>query len=323
MEFRAAVNTGFLGGMRNRFMTYQDDRPLAEKIRIASRIPGLSGVELGYPRDFRDPAELRKLLSDSGLAVAAVNYGARRAGTWWRGSYASSDPAERAEVVGELKKAMDAARDLGCSMVTTCPNNDGSDYLFEIDYGESYRFLEESFRTAAGHDREVKIALEYKTGEPRTQCLLGNAGETLTLCRRIGLTNVGVALDFGHSLFAGERPAQAAALIALENRLFCVHLSDNDRRWDWDMSPGSFNPWETLEFFFHLKLHGYDGWFSFDVFPKEIDASATFSEALETARRLFAAADKIEIGTAGELSSRRNPVESLRFMYGLLGRQEA
>ena len=318
MNFKAAVNTGFLGGMRNRFMTYQEDRPLSEKIRIAGSIPGLTGLELSYPRDFQDPAALRKLLDEAGLRAAAVNFGARRGGTWWRGSFSSSDAKERGEAVSDLRKAMDAAREFGCGMVATCPNNDGSDYLFEIDYADAYRFMEESFRTAAEHDGEVRIAIEYKTGEPRTQCLLGNAGETLTLCRRIGLPNVGVALDFGHSLFAGERPAQAAALTALEERLFCVHLSDNDRRWDWDMSPGAFNLWETLEFLYHLERHGYDGWFSFDVFPKEADTAETFSEALRTTRRMLEIVDKIRPDKARELFSRRNPVESLRFLYGLL-----
>ena len=39
---------------------------------------------------------------------------------------------------------------------------------------------------------EVRICLEYKMNDPRARCLLGNAGETLAFCQRLGLPNVGV-----------------------------------------------------------------------------------------------------------------------------------
>ena len=35
---KLAIITGFLGGVKNRFMVYQDDRALRQKFEMASRI---------------------------------------------------------------------------------------------------------------------------------------------------------------------------------------------------------------------------------------------------------------------------------------------
>ena len=52
---KLAIISGFLGGVKNRYMTYQEDRPLAEKFRMASNVEHLDGLELCYPADFDDP----------------------------------------------------------------------------------------------------------------------------------------------------------------------------------------------------------------------------------------------------------------------------
>lgn len=316
--YKMAIITSFLGGVKNRFMNYQEERSIEEKIRLASRVEGLSGLELCYPADFQDREALKAALDGSGLGISAVNFRSRRSGTWWRGSLSSADRKERGDVVDDLRRAMDAARETGCSMVSTCPLNEGSDYLFEIDYGDAYRYLEESLRRAGEHDPEVRIAVEYKTSDPRTQGLLGTAGETLLLCRRIGLPNIGVTLDFGHSIYAGERPAQAAALTALEGRLFYVHLNDNDRRWDLDLVPGAFNFWDTLEFLFFIKKAGYSGWIAFDVFSKEIDVVKTFGVVVKTTEGLVKLTDRIDPEKAREIFEKRDPMDSLRWMYSLV-----
>ena len=59
---KCAVITGFLGETRNRYMVYQGNRGLKEKFDMLARIPGVDGVELCYPADFENPAELREHL---------------------------------------------------------------------------------------------------------------------------------------------------------------------------------------------------------------------------------------------------------------------
>ena len=70
---KCAIITAFLGETRNRYMVYQGNRGLAEKFAMLSRIPGADGVELCYPIDFENPAELAELLKRHGVGVAGIS----------------------------------------------------------------------------------------------------------------------------------------------------------------------------------------------------------------------------------------------------------
>ena len=131
---RLAIITAFLGSVKNRYMVYQEERPLSEKLVMASRVQGCDGIELCYPTDFEDPKAVRPLLEQHNLGVSAINFRSRRSGKWWRGSFTSENPAERQEVLDDLKRAIDFAAELGCKRVTTCPLNEGVDYPFEVDF---------------------------------------------------------------------------------------------------------------------------------------------------------------------------------------------
>jgi hypothetical protein len=61
---KLAIITAFLGTVKNRYMTYQKDRPLADKFQIASQIHGLDGLELCYPADFEELVGLKDLLKN-------------------------------------------------------------------------------------------------------------------------------------------------------------------------------------------------------------------------------------------------------------------
>jgi len=313
---KLAVITAFLGGVKNRYITYKPDRTLEEKFAVAAQIEGLDGLELCYPADFGDVGLLRSLLADHGFGVPSVNVRSRRTGKWLRGSFTSPHAAERAEVVDDFKRAMDLAAEIGSRRISTCPLNDGHDYVFEMDYLDAYRYAEETFSAICEHNREMKVCIEYKWNDPRTRCLLASAGETLAFCQAVGAENLGITLDSGHALLAGERPAQSTAMLARAGRLFYAHLNDNDRNWDWDMLPGAFHFWETIEFFYYLEEVGYaDDWYAYDVMSKEIDTVETFNAVIHLTRRLEALADRIDRQEMAGIMSERNPVRALRYLY--------
>ncbi len=87
---KIAIITAFLGGVKNRYMQYEPNRTIEEKLKLAMQVDGLQGLELCYPQDFEDPGGLSKLLVDSGLGVSALNVRSRRQGKWWRGSFSSA-----------------------------------------------------------------------------------------------------------------------------------------------------------------------------------------------------------------------------------------
>lgn len=318
MNNKLAIISGFLGGTKNRYITYQPDRDLETRINMAKQAVGFSGLEICYPQDFKDPEQLKKLLKDNNLGVSAINFRSRRTGQWWRGSFSSAKKEERDEVVRDMCAAMDYAAELGAYRVTTCPLNEGHDYPFEMDYASAYDYMVETISKCADYRPDVKICIEYKQNDPRARCLLGNAGETIAFCQETGKKNVGATLDIGHAIQAGERPAQSAMLLHRANRLFYVHLNDNDKFWDWDMVPGAYNLFDFVEFLYTLDRIGYDDWFAFDVFPKENDTVEVFKTVAAVTRKLQHMAEIIDPAEIQKLQTERNPVAAQKYIYETL-----
>jgi xylose isomerase len=179
-----AIITSFLSAIRNRYISYQNERSLKEKLSLAASVHNITGVELSYPKDFSDLQLLKELLQQHRLGVSAINFRSRRTGQWIRGSFSSHLANERRNVVDDLKRAVDAAVEIGCDQITTCPLNDGHDYVFEMDYFQAYDSFEQTVAEAATHNPNVRICIEYKWNDPRARCLIGNAGEALAFCLR-------------------------------------------------------------------------------------------------------------------------------------------
>lgn len=316
---KLAIMTAFLGAVKNSYMVYQEDRTLEEKFKMASKVEGIGGLELCYPADFSNLAELKGLLKKYNFGVSAINFRSRRTDKWWRGSFTSEWASERQEVIDDIRRAMDFAAELGCYRITTCPLNDGTDYLFEMDYIKAYDYAAETFSVACAHNTQVRVCIEYKESGPRARCLFGTAGETTSFCQLIGADNLGVTLDIGHALYTGERPAQSAVLLAKAKRLFHVHLNDNDGRWDWDMLPGAYHMWEFVELFYYLRQFGYtDDWYAFEVSPKEIDTVDTFRAVVMLTRKLEALTNRIDHKKMESLLEERNPSKTIPYLYSLL-----
>lgn len=221
-----------------------------------------------------------------------------------------------AAIVADFKKAMDVAAELSVDRISTCPLNEGHDYVFEMDYIKAYAYAEETFGAICAHNPAIRVCIEYKWNDPRTRCFFASAGETLSFCQAVGNPNLGVTLDFGHSLQTGERPAQAAAMLARYGRLFYVHLNDNDRNFDWDLMPGAFHFWEFIEFFYYLRQLGYtDDWYAYDVMSKEMDTVETFITVAEVTRKMEFLADKIDRDQMDGMLTERDPSQTMRYLY--------
>jgi xylose isomerase len=98
-----------------------------------------------------------------------------------------------------------------------------------------------------------------------------NTGKALMLVNKINKPNLGITLDFGHSLAALENPAECATLAMMEGRLQQIHLNDNYRDWDHDLIPGTTAVWENIEFFYWVRKLGYNGQYCLDIYPYRED----------------------------------------------------
>jgi xylose isomerase len=218
---------------------------------------------------------------------------------WGRGSLAAHDCKTRVAGVDEIRKVVDWAAELECPYVNVWLGQDGYDYSFQADYIEASKWIREGLAASSGHNDKVKVLIEYKPKEPRTHCFVSNAAKVLLLLQ--GLDKVGVVLDIGHALAAGENSAEAAALLSSHGKLDYVHLNDNYRSWDDDMIFGSVHVVEALEFVYWLKRLDYKGWISLDIFPYREEKVPAATQSRDWLEALFRAVDRVGMESFAEV----------------------
>jgi len=163
-----------------------------------------------------------------------------------------------------------------------------------MDYALAWQLLVEAIRECADYRPQVRICIEYKMKEPRKYILVSTVDKALQLSEEAGRENVGVLLDIGHALAAGENPAESAALLHRKNKLFYVHFNDNHGTWDDDLIPGSVHPLHLLEVVYWLDKVGYDGWHALDIFPAREDGLKAVNESIRWIMKAYEAVDALD-----------------------------
>lgn len=293
---------------------YRPDISMEQRIAAAGRIRGLTAVALGYPSQMEDPQAIKALASEHGLGIGMVEVALYPDARWRQGSFTSPDPARRAESLQLTKQAMDVVAEVGAADVQLWLGQDGFDYPFQADYPTKWAQLIDGIGEAAAYRSDVRITVEYKCKEPRSRCHIATAGVDLLLAREINLPNVGITLDLGHSLMAGENPAEAACLCLRHGRLFHLHLNDCFREWDHDLVPASVHLWETLELFYWLRRHQWDGWFGIDIYPYRDDGATAMQHTVDTIYRMYELAGKLEATDLYELQQRADALAIQRLL---------
>ncbi|MBU1176295.1 MAG: sugar phosphate isomerase/epimerase [Alphaproteobacteria bacterium] len=305
--FKHAVITGFLSQTKDRFAVYNHPLNLAEKIKLLSTIEGMGGAELVYPYEvYPDIADtLLGLLSDNGVRLAAINVNVKGEPEFASGGLTSPDAAVRQHAIQFIKDAMDFAARVGADKVTCCPLSDGYEYHFQSDYNETWKRLQEAFGEAASYRPDMPLFIEYKPNEVRGRCFLEDAAKTIILINTLGAKNLGVTLDYGHSLYGGNNPAEELALLHDAGIRTYVHINDNDATWDWDFFCGSRNLMSYIEFIFYLKRYGYQDWLTSDASPTRVDIVKMFAANVRITNRLSARIDEIGMSSFEELLKHR------------------
>jgi len=240
LAYRYSVPLEAFGLHRDRLCEYGTQRTVDKKAKLACTVEGLDGVSTAYLLSM-DVTPLKKALDDFGLGFSHFTVDLSRDRRWLAGSLTSPDPKVRKMSLEHIKDCMDASKKIGCCLVNLCPMDDGYDYLSQAHYCRAWRWLIDGLKDACSHRSDVKISIEYKRKEPRSNIYISDVGKALYICEKVKAENLGVTVDFRHSLSAGENPSESICLGAQENRLFSVHLNDNFEDWDWDMIPASVN----------------------------------------------------------------------------------
>jgi len=289
-----AVISSFLGKTKDRFHEYNQELNLDQKFKMASEIPGMSGLECVYPYEVSKPAEVKELMKKHHLGIAAVNVNVKAEPEFRNGGLTSPIKEVRDKAVRFIKEAKDFAKAVGADKVTCCPLGDGWEFSFQTDYSKSWNYLKETFGEAAAYDPEIPLFIEYKPSETRGTCFINNAAKTILLIREIGLPGLGVTIDVGHSIYGGANPAEELALVHDSGLPYYVHINDNDAKWDWDYFAGSKHFLAYAEFLYYLRKYGYDDYVTSDTSPTRWDIKGMFETNNRITARLLSRLEEME-----------------------------
>ena len=315
---RNAVITSFLSKTKDRFHEYNEQLSLEERLELAASIPGVGGVEIVHPYEVYDEKRTAQLLSDNGLGVAAVNVNIKAEAEFRHGSLTSPDSAVRGRAVEMIARGKEFAAAIGADKVTVCPLGDGHEFSFQVDYRDHWSRMAEAVADAADRSPRMPLFLEYKPSETRGRCILSTAARTLALCTEIGDETLGVTLDFGHSVYGGENPSEALALLEHAKCPYYIHINDNNGRWDWDFMVGSHHLIEYMEFLFYLKKYGYDDYLTSDTSPTRWDIRGTFEANARITERIWKLIDSIGMEALQAKIDSGDYLATLRFFEELL-----
>jgi sugar phosphate isomerase/epimerase len=295
---RFATRINSFGSDSARYWPDLSGKPsLAQMIARAATVKGLTELDLNFPDHVTDdPKQVGAMVADNGLKVSGLAMRYYTNPAFKRGAFTNPDRAVRRDAVELTKRGIDAARQMDAPMMTLWLGQDGFDYGFQCDYAAVWADEIAGIAEVAAYDPDCMISIEYKPNEPRAFSLLPDAATTLMAIAEVGAPNLGVTIDFAHSLYANEQPALAATHIMRRSKLLGMHLNDGYAKRDDGLMVGAVHAQATFELLRAVKRGGYDGAIYFDTFPDAsgLDPVAECAANIRTVRRMLDAVDLIE-----------------------------
>jgi len=275
MKLNIDAHLWCLGTYAERYVPggYFEEMSVDQQLEIMSKIKGLTGLFTFYPLAPlpNDPDKLVKKIGNYGLKVSNVAiecFGDKR---WKHGSFCTNDAKIRKEAIKLSEEAIDFAKAVNADSVLLWPAHVGYDYVFQVNYIEGWKYLVESVREIGEYAKDMKIAVEAKSKDPRQKQYINDTGKAMAFINEVNLKNVGCALDIGHSFMAGEGIAESLALLDYWGKLTQIHINENYKDADPDMIFGTINFWEILEFYYYLNKSQYKGWCAIDIIAPRDD----------------------------------------------------
>jgi xylose isomerase len=298
---------------------YGPPRTLIEMIDLAGQVDDLSVVDINYP--FADPDlsldAVEAALKRNNLSVIGITpeiYTQQFA----KGAFTNPDPGIRRLANEMCNDAANVVRRFGANYVKLWPGQDGWDYPFQVDHRKLWQMSIDGVAELAGQNPDLNFVIEYKPREPRVHMSYDSIARTLLGIEKMGVPNVGILLDFGHSLYGGESPADAAQLAIDHGRLFGMDVNDNLRSWDDDLIAGSVHPIELFEFFYTLRKNKWEGVWQLDQFPFREDSVAAANSAIGFLKAVERALDKLDFEAMQAAQDRQDAVTALNLARAAL-----
>jgi len=311
---KMAIITGFLSKTKDRFHEYNSQITLDEKFKLMNDIEGYDGVEIVFPYEVKDVDATKAALKKYNLKVAAVNVNVKAEPEFRCGGLTSTRADIRKKAVTFIQQAKDFASHIGADKVTCCPLGDGYEFSFQYDYAVAWKNLVNTLGEAAAYNNKIPLFIEYKPSETRGKCFVDTAAKALCLLNDIKVANMGVTLDFGHSIYGNENPAEAVAMLAESQYKYYVHVNDNDGKWDWDYFCGTKHFLEYVEFLYYLKKYQYNDYFTSDTSPTRWDIKGTFEANSRLTNKIWNLLDAIDLVSLESLMEKGDYLKTWKFI---------
>lgn len=311
---KSAVISSFLSRTKDRFHEYNEVKDFEQRLQMISEMEAIDGVEAVYPYEMHDPRFVKELMDKYGLKWAAVNVNVKAEPEFRNGGLTSTLKEVRDKAVRFIKEAKDFARAVGANKVTCCPLGDGYEFHFQTEYARAWKHLVETFGEAGSYLPEIPLFVEYKPAETRGRCFVDTSAKALLLLNDIGITQIGVTLDFGHSIWGQENPAEAVSHVAESRFPYYIHINDNDTRWDWDFFVGSRNLLSYVEFLWYLQEHRYEDYLTSDTSPTRLDIKGTFETNARMTNKIWDRLQEIDRAEFRKLIQGDDYLKTWRFI---------
>jgi fructoselysine 3-epimerase len=235
--------------------------PLEEAIKRISGC-GYQGIEIwgGRPHAYRNDLtedeilNLRKLLERSQLEISAFIPAQFRYPT----SLCSPNAMIREDSVNYIKDSIATSLKLGCHKVSICPGHT----LYGQGYENGIEQLGESIRELHKFAHKKDVTLLIEPAHRFESDLILTIKDGIEFILRLGLDNLGIALDTGHCFVNKESLVDCVSL--LKGFPYHIHLDDNHGISDDHKVPGE-GKIDFLPFLRELKTNGYDGFLTLEL----------------------------------------------------------
>ena len=317
-----AVILSNVGSCADRYMSggYSDPYSLDQLFERLASIDNVSGVELvgtwhvqkgnaGYLKGKLDEYRLEP------VAIIPDHFGTR---IWGKGAFTSPDESVHKAAIQETMSMVQAAKEIGCPLISIWNGQDGYDYPLQANYLEAARRLTEGLAECASNAPDIRFSLEYKPKEPRNHSFIPNIWSAIVYAKDTGCSNIGITIDVGHAFEAYENVSDSIAAAASRKLLFHMHINDNYRLWDDDLVTGSIHTIEYLEMFYWLDKVGYDGYISIDQYPYREDSRNAADESIKWLIALEKAAKRIDMEKMDQILDRNDALASTAYIRELI-----
>jgi sugar phosphate isomerase/epimerase len=268
---KCSVTISLVPEVRGGPFIFWDD--LAGSIKRAATL-GFQGVEIFPPAgEAIKVEEVRKLLGDNGLQLAAMGTGAG----WAKHklSLTSPDAGVRAKAQDFIRRIIGTAGSLGAPAIVGSMQGRWGD---GIDKQSALANLSDALVLLAKHARQYGVPLLYEPVNRYETNLINTIGEAVEFVRATAADNLRVLADLFHMNM--EEANIAEALRIAGDRVGHIHFVDSNRK---PAGMGHMNYAPIAEV---LWLIGYRGFLSAEAFPYP-NSIAAAEQTIATFQRFF------------------------------------